>query len=78
MFELGINIHDVINELCKIEYSFIFSPFNILYNFIIFVLKETNKYFSSFEKHTEVISPFLLLSLAENVKYKFMIILLLF
>ena len=71
MLEFEINIHEVINKLCKLEYSFIFSPFDVLKIFMTLVLSDTNKYFSSFEKDNEVISPFLLFSVAEKVKYKF-------
>ena len=43
----------------------------------IYVDNETNNCFSSFEKHNDVISPFLLFSFEEKVKYKFKFILLL-
>ena len=42
------------------------------------MLNETNNCFSSFEKHNDVISPFLLFSFEEKVKYKFKFILFLF
>ena len=65
-------------ELCKSVYSFTFSPFEVLNILIIWLDNETNKVFSSLEKHNDVISPFLVFSLAENVKYKFKVILFLF
>ena len=77
-YELGIYIQDVILELYKLSYSFIFSPFDTLNILIKLVDNETNKCFSSLEKHNEVISPFLLFSFAEKVKNKFKYILLSF
>ena len=70
-------MHEVIDELCKLLYSFIFSPLDVLNILIKFVVNETNRCFSSLEKHIDVISPFLVFSLEEKVKYKFKFILLL-
>ena len=57
-------------ELCKSLYSFTFSPLSILNIFIKLLDKETNIYFSSLENDMDVISPFLVFSFDENVKYK--------